>query len=110
MIQLHLTTSFSLIGQQNTNHPMNLKFNNGNGALICDQCRVVIDSNFRDFEWRALLNLSEVEGDWFCKDCCSTSYKEQSQKFVDEVNRIAHEFSRYVPVMFETGESDGVLD
>jgi hypothetical protein len=72
---------------------MILKFNNGNGALLCQHCKVIVMDNFVDYEWKALCNLNDQNNEWFCKDCDPKIQRQQDQLFVDEVNKIAEKYS-----------------
>ena len=67
---------------------MILKFNNGRGALICEQCRIIVMSDFLDIEWEALNILNDQAYEWFCSKCCETCQQDQDQKFINIVNEI----------------------
>ena len=77
---------------------MDFKFNGGKGALLCSQCRKIIEQDFPEWEWKALMELMYTENSWFCKECCPISYKEQSQKLVEACNRIAKEYAKSVHI------------
>lgn len=73
---------------------MILKFNNGRGAVLCEQCSIIIMQDMRDYEWHALQNMNDAGKEWFCKSCAPDIQKEQSLDFLDEVDKIAPLYSR----------------
>lgn len=73
---------------------MILKYNNGRGAVLCDQCRVIIYSDFFDFELKAFSNLEIKNQEFFCKTCCYECFKNQWSIFLKEVDNISEEFSK----------------
>ena len=52
------------------------KFNNGNGALLCSNCNVIIKvgREFTEEEWRALKGEIKMEPQ-YCKKCKTTETK-----------------------------------
>jgi len=68
---------------------MNLKFNNGRGALICDQCSIIIMDRFFDYEWQALLEMQDKGFEWFCKSCCYACQNKQVETFINFCNEKA---------------------
>lgn len=75
---------------------MILKFNSGRGALLCEQCRVIVMEDLRDYEWSALRHLDEDGKTWFCKGCSPEDniQKEQGFMFVNKVNEISGDFQK----------------
>jgi hypothetical protein len=71
---------------------MKLKFNSGRGAVICDNCSVIILQNFVDYESEALNNLSQTEGNWFCKKCDEQAYKQQQLTLLETINEISEKY------------------
>lgn len=68
---------------------MQLRFNNGNGAVTCDHCRIIfIEGPFQPYEWKALCALELTEGEWYCKKCSIVDFKEQERKFVEKVREL----------------------
>lgn len=53
-----------------------LKYNGGKGAALCENCRVIVESDFADFELEAIRNLKVP---CFCSDCD----KEKNKTFCD---------------------------
>ena len=47
-----------------------LKFNNGNGALLCSGCRVILKQGFElsHIDWKCIRGEQELEAQ-YCKKC-----------------------------------------
>lgn len=65
---------------------MGMKFNSGNGAYICDQCRAIVFENLCDYEWKALTQYETEHGEWFCKECCPECQKDQYDTYLKIIN------------------------
>lgn len=75
---------------------MELKFNNGYGAVLCDKCRIIdMSGPFMKYEWDALIEMSNNGEVWFCKECDAEKHKEQSMKFVEIIGRMAESGLRH---------------
>lgn len=75
---------------------MKIKFNDGQGAILCDACNVIIAEGFENYEWKAAMLLEKTEGDWFCEKCCQKSFEEQGDKMIEMINDIAPAYTNHV--------------
>ena len=73
---------------------MILKFNNGRGALLCEQCSIIVMEDMKDYEWRALSDMEQNGYEWFCKECSPETQKQQGMDFVEEVNKHADKYAK----------------
>jgi hypothetical protein len=62
---------------------MNLKFNNGKGAILCSKCKKIIDEEFTCDEWRTFVKMQDEFPIWLCKECNYDAYVNQNKKFVE---------------------------
>lgn len=61
---------------------MQLKLNNGRGALICDRCSIIImNGPFSKNEWSALSEMNKNNDLWYCMECDSDNCIKQTKKF-----------------------------
>ena len=69
---------------------MDIRFNGGRGALLCDKCRIIVMEDFRGYENDALKLLQANAVEWFCEECKPDAefQKAQALKFVEAVNKI----------------------
>jgi len=65
---------------------MQLKFNNGRGAILCDHCKVILLENLKDYEWLVFCELDRKGAEWFCEECQPNSKKEQDLQFLEVLN------------------------
>lgn len=57
---------------------MSYKFNSGDGAVICDQCKVIIDAGLSLKDYEDIYECDGNDGDFCWK--CQTGYKEKDKK------------------------------
>lgn len=72
---------------------MILKFNNGKGALVCENCNIIVMQDFHSYEWRTLNNLNDRKYKWLCNQCDTSVQLKQNLDYIDEVNKYADEFA-----------------
>jgi transcription initiation factor TFIIIB Brf1 subunit/transcription initiation factor TFIIB len=67
---------------------MQLKFNNGRGAILCDHCKVIIMENLKDYEWLAFCELDHKGAEWFCEKCQPNSELDQAKQLIETINNM----------------------
>lgn len=64
---------------------MQVKFNGGKGAVICDKCRVIIlEGPFSKSEWDILTQMVNDKEKWFCDECDKEKCIQQTRKFIEK--------------------------
>lgn len=66
----------------------NLKFNGGAGAVLCEQCRVIVHSHFNNIQWKALMDLDVP---CYCKNCDEEKNLIFEQKYEVKINELLKE-------------------
>lgn len=64
---------------------MRLKFNNGRGAVICDNCSTVIYSGFNNFPKDISDAIERKDYDYGPIFCCEKCEKEYNEKHVKKI-------------------------
>ena len=59
---------------------MNIKFNNGRLAVICDKCRIIIEEDISSERFKTYCELNEKGIKWFCSECSPGRYTQQIQR------------------------------
>lgn len=63
---------------------MQVKFNGGRGAVICEKCRVIIlEGPFSKSEWDSLTEMSNLKDKWFCEKCDKENCVKQARRFIE---------------------------
>lgn len=43
-----------------------VRFNGGRGAVLCEECQIIVDEGFTNIEWDAL---RELDTSCYCQEC-----------------------------------------
>lgn len=66
---------------------MEIKYNNGNLAVLCSKCKAIVDSHFGELELKTYEALCKSGEKWFCHRCALEKSLEQLDRFAVEYRK-----------------------
>lgn len=67
---------------------LDIRFNNGRGAILCTNCQIIVDSNFTPLHWEALSQVEAQAVPCYCKYCNKEKHGIFMEKYMNEKKKL----------------------